>query len=102
TYAYAALPTESFDRALGEDLDKTAVFVKKMIEKAKCTTKLSVAALPISSVFSSIISVPGSTEKEIQESIKLQARKLIPVPLEEVSLDSKVIDTEATGEGTKK
>lgn len=101
TYAYAALPTEGFDKALGEDMDKTAAFIKKMIDKAKCTTKMAVAALPISSVFSSIISVPGSTDKEIQDAIKLQARKLIPVPLEEVSLDNKVIDTEA-GEGKKK
>lgn len=102
TYAYAALPTESFDRALGEDMDKTAAFVKKMLEKAKCTTKMAVAALPISSVFSSIISVPGANDKEIQDAIRLQAKKLIPVPLEEVTLDNKVIDTESTGEGSKK
>jgi len=102
TYAYAQLPSDSIEKALGQDVDKTAAFIKKMIGKAKCTTKLTIAALPISSIFSSIISVPGATDKEIKEAIQLQARKLIPVPLEEVSLDSKIIDSDSTGGGGKK
>jgi len=102
TYAFAKLPVESYEKAMNEDVDKTADFIKKMIAKAKCTTKLAVAALPISSVFSSIISVPSSNEKELNETIQLQAKKLIPVPLDEISLDHKVVDTSAGGEGSKK
>ncbi len=100
TYAYSQLPSTNLEQAFGPDMDKTAAFLKKMIAKAKCTTKLAIAALPISSVFSSIISVPAANEKELKEAVQLQAKKLIPVPLEEISLDSKTIDT--TGEGGKK
>ncbi len=101
TYAHAALPTPDIETALGADVDKTAKFVKKMLSKSKCTTKLVVGALPISAVFSSIISVPGNSDKEIKDAIQWQAKKLIPVPLEEVSLDSKIIDT-ISGDGKKK
>ena len=101
TYAYSALPSETLEKALAEDVDKTAAFVKKMIAKARCTPKLTIGALPISSIFSSIVSVPATNEKELKESIQYQAKKLIPVPLEEVQLDSKTIDTVA-GDGGKK
>lgn len=101
TYAYAALPATDLDAAFQEP-EKLAAFVKKMVQKAKCTTKVAIAALPISSVFSSIISVPAANEKELKEAIQWQAKKLIPVPLEEISLDSKTIDTGAGGDGGKK
>lgn len=102
TYAYAALPSPDPETAFNQEIDTLAAFIKKMTQKAKCTTKRVVAALPISSVFSSIISVPTTNEKELKEAIQWQAKKLIPVPLEEISLDSKTIDSGATGDGGKK
>lgn len=102
TYAHAALPSQDLDSALNQDSAAVAAFVKKMVQKARCTTKLTIAALPISSVFSSIISVPAANEKELKEAILWQAKKLIPVPLEEITLDSKTIDTAGTGDGGKK
>ncbi len=102
TYAYAQLPSQGYDSAMTQDIDRVAAFVKKMVDKSRATTKMTIAALPVSSIFSSIISVPGSTEKEIKEAIQMQAKKLIPVPLEEISLDYKIIDTENEGESGKK
>ncbi|MBP9868988.1 type IV pilus assembly protein PilM [Patescibacteria group bacterium] len=101
TYAYSELPT-TFERAFTDDADKMATFLKKMIAQAKCTTKTTISALPISSVFSSIISVPAANEKELKEAILWQAKKLIPVPLEEISLDSKTIDSASGSEAGKK
>ncbi|MFZ2803742.1 MAG: type IV pilus assembly protein PilM [Patescibacteria group bacterium] len=103
TYAYAEMPATTLEHAFTDEIDKVAAFIKKMITTAKCTTKHTVAALPISAVFSSIISVPGANEKEIKDAVQLQAKKLIPVPLEEISLDSKTIDsTDGRGDGGKK
>lgn len=101
TYAYSDLPSANLERAFGEDLDKTAAHLKKMLASAKVTTKIAIGALPISSVFSSIISVPALNEKELKQAIQLQAKKLIPVPLEEISLDSKIIDTTGADGGKK-
>lgn len=102
TYAYVDRPVESFDVMFGERLDETAKIIKNMISKAKCTTKNTVAAVPVSSIFTSIISVPANNEKELKEAITLQAKKLIPVPLDEIQLDSKIIEGAFKTEGQKK
>lgn len=101
TYAYSEMPATTLEHAFSDEIDKVAGFIKKMMATAKCTTKHTIAALPISSVFSSIISVPAANEKELKDAVQMQAKKLIPVPLDEISLDSKTIDSNA-GEGGKK
>jgi type IV pilus assembly protein PilM len=102
TYAFVDFPPLSqTSTPLTEDIDKTAAIIKKMVAKSKAMSKRTIAALPTASVFSSIISVPATNEKELKEAIQWQAKKLIPVPLEEITLDSKVIDS-TDGEGGKK
>ena len=70
---------------------ETAALLKKIVQSSKASTTKAVAGLPIASVFSSVITVPKGTEKEIAESIRYQAKKLIPVPLEEMRIDFKII-----------
>lgn len=101
TYAYVNLSSESLDRNLLSDIPGTADLLKRMCEKAKTTTKKVGSALPISSVFSSILSVPTTDDKEIKDAVMLQAKKLIPLPLEEVSLDQMIIDKTEKSETTK-
>ena len=55
TYAYTDVPAGT--PSLLERPDQTATLIKKMLASAKCTSKKTVSALPISAVFSSIISV---------------------------------------------
>lgn len=92
TYAYANVSSESLEQSLLQDIPYTADLLKKMLVKAKTTTKKTVSALPVSSVFSSILSVPTTNEKELKSAIEAQAKKLIPLPIEEVVLDNKIID----------
>jgi type IV pilus assembly protein PilM len=102
TYAYANVASDSLEKSLLNDIPNAADLLKKMVGKSKATAKKAVAALPISSVFSSILSVPTTNDKELKEAVQLQAKKLIPLPLEEVSLDTKVIDkTEKGADGGK-
>jgi len=101
TYGYANLP-KSDTSSLFEDPDRAADLLKKIYEKAKCTTKRTIAALPISSVFSSMVSIQKGKEKDMQEAIRIQVAKLLPMPIEDVILDTKMIDpTEGAG-ATKK
>jgi type IV pilus assembly protein PilM len=65
------------------------------VQKARLSTNKTVAGLPISAVFSSVITVPRGSDKEIAEAVRNQARKLIPVPLEEMVTDHKVIGAPA-------
>lgn len=80
---------------------ETSELLKKMVQKARCSTQKAVAGLPIASVFNSVISVPRGTEREMHEAITVQARKLIPVPLEEMVFDSKVINGGTEKPGAK-
>lgn len=102
TYAYADYPNIKTERNYIESYAETGALIKTMLGRAKTTTKRTIAALPISSVFSSIISVPAANEKELKEAVQWQAKKLIPMPLEDISLDSKTIDSERSdGKGKK-
>ena len=92
TYGFLDYPAAPTDRNYQQQVTLAAESLKKIVAKARVTTKVSVAALPISSVFSSIISVPSNNEKELQEAIHWQAKKLIPLPLEEIALDAKPLD----------
>ena len=50
------------------------------------------AGLPVASVFSSIITVQAKSKNELKAAIHAKAKKLIPLPIEEMILDSKVLD----------
>lgn len=102
TYAYIDQQVDNYDTLFNERLEETAKNIKAMLAKARCTTKNTIAAVPVSSVFSSIITVPAASEKEMKAAIAWEAKKLIPVPLEEIQLDSKVIEGSIKSEGSKK
>lgn len=102
TYAYIDYPLDNFDTLFNERIEDVARIIKKMLAEARCTTKNAVAAVPVSSVFSSIINVPATNDKELKAAINWEAKKLIPIPLEEIQLDSKVIDGSSKMEGGKK
>lgn len=101
TYAYANVPAESLEQSLIHDTHAAADLIKQMVAKSKATSKKTVAALPVSSVFSSILSVPTVNDKEIKEAVTAQAKKLLPLPIEEVSLDIKVVDKTEAKDGVK-
>ncbi len=90
TYAFIERPVAEMPHGYVDDPTATAELLKKMLKKAKTTTRKAVSALPIASVFSSIISVQKSSKREeLEQSVQYQAKKLIPLPLEEMSVDWK-------------
>ena len=91
TYAYFDRPLAETAQSLVEAPDYTIASLKEMVKKAKCTAAKAVAGLPISSVFMSVLSVPRMNEKDQRGAIEVQARKIIPIPLEEMILDIKNI-----------
>lgn len=92
TYAFVERPVDEMTRNYIDDMQGTADLLKKMIKKAKTTSRKAVSALPISSVFSSIISVQKTAKKEeLEQAVMWQAKKLIPLPIEEMTVDWKPI-----------
>lgn len=70
--------------------------LKALVEQSKAKSRLVVSALPTFSVFSSLISIPPVGPKELGNAIRLEAKKVVPRPLEEMILDWKEVQPSAT------
>lgn len=86
--------------------DKISEALMDLLKEANTTTKQCGVAIPIGSSLVKLIEIPPVGAKELNELIPLEARKYIPVPISEVSLDWWVIPkAEAEtfeGEGARK
>ena len=75
-------------------IDDTAYLAKainKVRNEAKITAKKVTASLPTFAVFSSIITLSGVDKKNMTDAVLEEAKKVIPLPLEEMKIDFKVI-----------
>lgn len=86
------------------DIPETAKIINKICKKADMASRTAIVSLPSFSVFSSVISLPNVQPKDIDSTVHWEAKKVIPLPLEEMILDWKIIaDKElAKGEGSGK
>lgn len=76
------LPQEKVIEALKDLLKEKEVSV---------TTNICGVSIPFSSSLMSIIEMPSVTQKELEAMIPIEARKYIPVPFSEVTLDWSII-----------
>ncbi len=65
--------------------------LKNILHEAKVTTNLAVAALPSYTVFTSIISLPLMTRKELNAAVRWEAKKFVPMPIDDLVLDWKLL-----------
>jgi type IV pilus assembly protein PilM len=77
-----------------ESQEKVARVLKELLNRAKARSRSAVAALPNFSVFSSLITLPALSERELSAAVQWEAKKFIPMPLENVVLDWKIIKEE--------
>ncbi|MBU4257040.1 type IV pilus assembly protein PilM [Candidatus Parcubacteria bacterium] len=98
TYGFS----ESLRGAEQFDIKQTAQTINQICEKAGANSRSAVAALPTFSVFSSIINLTGVGKKDIQSAVQWEAKKVIPLPLEEMILDWKKIETGGKNNGNVK
>ncbi|MBU2260245.1 pilus assembly protein PilM, partial [Patescibacteria group bacterium] len=104
TYGFTENLGDKFKDYLQKDVKYTASVINKVCEKAKITSQNAIAALPTFSVFSSIINLSNVNLKEISSAVHWEAKKIIPLPLEDMVLDWKFISDskEKNSDGDKK
>lgn len=85
-------PANITDTGLISDTAEAAAILKDILKKAKTTSTKAVAALPNFSVFTSVLTLPALNKKDLAAAISWEAKKIIPMPLEEIILDWKVIE----------
>ncbi len=91
TYGYVE---EKFDIVKSDaTAGKEAVIsaLKSLIKHAGFTSNKAITALPSFTVFSSIISLPLMTRKELNAAVRWEAKKFVPLPIDELVLDWKLI-----------
>jgi len=97
-YGFAEKPKNKAGSEKDTD-QEMADMIKAIIKKANFSTKNVVAALHNFDVFTSIISLPNVKQEEMEGIVKTEARKFVPIPLQDVILDWKVLANPADSAG---
>lgn len=84
-------------RATSLPPQKIAEALLDLLREAGATTKRCGISIPMSSSLLTIIEVPAVDEKQLAQMIPIEARKYVPLPMSEVSIDWWVIPKEQTG-----
>jgi type IV pilus assembly protein PilM len=98
SYGYS----ENIKEIAGDGWTKNVEYVVKVIDKVykkmEATTNIAVATLPAFSVFSSIITLRNVDKNGLAAAVEWEAKKFIPLPLEEMILDWKIINDDKNKE----
>ena len=70
--------------------------IRTVCQQARTTTTKAISALPSFSAFSSLLNLPMMPKKEMSAAVEWEAKKVIPLPIDEMILDWKIL-TEAAG-----
>lgn len=81
--------------------EKKIEAVKDILREADVTTSIAGIAIPFQSSLMSVVSMPTTDKKQLEEMVPLEARKYIPVPISEISLDWMTIPNRKPIEGEK-
>jgi type IV pilus assembly protein PilM len=65
--------------------------LRELLKQSRVTSNRAVSALPSFSVFSSIINLPVMAKKDLISAVRWEAKKFVPIPLEEMILDWEVL-----------
>lgn len=98
TYGIVDLIEPITNHTKPETINHTISLLRTLTEKARVTTKRTALSLPNSAVFTSVIDMPKMSDAELEQSMKFEAKKYVPLPFEEVSLSWSLISEDvATG-----
>lgn len=92
TYGYSDISTNVLHGTSERNNEIVANYIDTVAKKSKVQTRQVVAALPTFSVFNFIITLPPMPKKDLAAAIKWEAKKFIPVPIEEMILDWKILN----------
>lgn len=101
TYGELALgPYAGFSVGQSTNLpaDKIAEAIKDVIREANVTSVVCGVSIPFKSSLVSLIELPPAEDKQLQEMIPIEARKYIPVPISEVTMDWWVVPNDYESE----
>jgi len=76
-----------------DDVGYVADLINRICDEAGIISRDAVSALPTFSVFSSVLNLSNVSKKDIASAVHWEAKKVIPLPLDDMILDWKEIET---------
>jgi len=83
------------------DVELASLILKKIIKESGIDSKTAIAALPAYAVFSSVLNLSNVNKKEIESAVHWEAKKVIPLPLEEMILDWQIVEEGSDADNIK-
>lgn len=91
TYGYLEQATDLIKSDTPASREAAISALKTLVRESRITTTKAIAALPSFTVFSSIISLPLMTRKELNSAVRWEAKKFVPMPIDDLVLDWKLL-----------
>lgn len=101
TYGTVHLAYETIAKLEFNVIAETAGILRQLLWRAKVRTKKAVASLPNNIVFVTVIEVPPMSDRELKEAINWEAKRYVPLPIEEVTLSWSVVTEPERGRSLK-
>ena len=86
TFGMVDVSSKIMEKMQRDIIEDTADIIRELLAKSKVKTKRAVVSLPNNVVFVTVIEMPSMSDKELKSAIEWEARRYIPLPLEEVTL----------------
>ncbi|MCK5416168.1 type IV pilus assembly protein PilM [Candidatus Parcubacteria bacterium] len=83
------------------DVKYIAKIINEICGRSGIKSRNVVSALPTFSVFSSIINLPDIPKKDFDSAVHWEAKKVIPLPLEEMSIDWRELKNNSDEKGNR-
>lgn len=74
-----------------ENIEQYADLLRQTLKAARVTSKRAIASLPVSQVFHAIVTLPASTEKNLDHHVLAKVKKMLPMDIEEMQVVHQVI-----------
>ena len=92
TYGIASTALNLSSKDSEKAIQQTAQILKELMKRSGVSTNKAVASLANNVVFTSVIELPKIPENELKKAIEFEAKKYVPLPLEEVALSWSLLE----------
>jgi type IV pilus assembly protein PilM len=92
TYGIASVAYNLSVKESTTAIEQTAAVIRELVRRSGVSTNKAVASLPNNVVFTSVIELPKIPENELKKAIEFEAKKYVPLPLEEVALSWSILN----------
>ena len=96
-YGYSEEVNDFSNKNLQLDVDKSAKLIRDVCGRSGIKSINAVAAMPSFSVFSSVLNISGVDKKDLANAVMVEAKKVVPLDLDEMILDWKTIEETSAG-----